>query len=124
MTYKHTIKIIKCDGAEESLDEALLNIPNPDRQQQYRSWLKVIFEKRSRGERLSTGTLVSEGDLPDKNKFYAMKKIPIRAYFWVSSSIKSTIFISHYRYKDSKKLDPKDTNRVCKNWKKYERGAK
>jgi len=118
------MKIENCDGAEESLEEILKKIPNSGVRQQRKSWLKKAFERYVSGERMAKGTVEDEGKLPNGKKFLAMKRIPIRAYFWVSDSIPSTIFISHYIYKKNKKLHSADSNKVCRNWKKYERGVK
>ena len=99
MAFQNKIKIEHCDGAEESLNKALNDMPNADedRRQLYRDQLTVFFERFARGERLSASSLASEGDLPDGAKFLAMRRLPIRAYFWVSRKVKSTLFVSHYQ---------------------------
>lgn len=124
MAFQHKMKIEHCDGAEESLEKALKDMPNADEEQRqlYRDQLEEFFDRYARGERLSSSSLSSEGDLPDKTKFLAMRRLPIRAYFWVSKRLRSTLFISHYVYKKWQKLEKRDSRLVCRNWEKYEKG--
>jgi hypothetical protein len=47
---------------------------------------------------------------------FAIKRIPIRAYFWYSEVHRDTIVISHYVKKSWKKLRKADIERVRANW--------
>ena len=58
----------------------------------------------------------SEGDLPDGGKFFANKKLPIRAYGWYGDG--GDFWVSHYVYKDQQKLSSRDIERVHRNWRK------
>ena len=46
----------------------------------------------------------------------AVKRVPIRAYFWYSDVHKNTIVISHYVYKKWQKLRTEDVRKVKVNW--------
>lgn len=59
----------------------------------------------------------TEGILPDGKSFYAIKVGKIRAYGWFSDG---EFWISHYAFKDSRKLGKDDTARVIKNWREQE----
>lgn len=73
-----------------------------------------------RGEILSAADLAPEAQLPNGQRFYAFKRLPIRAYLWRSDLKSNTYFISHYKVKLEDPLDPKDTARVIRNWKRIE----
>lgn len=78
------------------------------------------------GEEMSQEYFRKEGVLPGKKgrtgvkHFYALKRMPIRAYCWKSERFPNTYFISHYVFKDYDGLDPSDTKIVCNNWLRIE----
>ena len=83
------------------------------------SCLEKLIERKCSGERMATGSWVSEGELPKGvGMFHAIKKLPLRCYCWVEHG---TLCISHYVYKDQKKLAQSDIDRVGASW--YERQA-
>lgn len=115
-----------CDGAKETLDAALKKL-RKNKAEAYKRQLMVHFERLSEGKRLSSETIRKEGNLPCLEGkipkcFWALKKIPIRAYFWYSDKHPSTCFVSHYIYKDFDKLSQSDINIIHCNWNKIERG--
>ncbi len=62
-----------------------------------------------------------EGKLPNNSKFYAIKLCTkVRAYGWFSKKHKSVFYISHYAYKNQKKLSKLDTDKVISNWRTIE----
>lgn len=125
-TYEGAVsKVVHCDGAFESLSVALARVTK----QKGTSLMRMIIiqiERLASGERMSTENFPPEGELPNAigqtrhRLFYALKKLPIRAYCWHSDTKPKTWFISHYIYKDKGKLDTKDTNIVHKNWQRIE----
>ena len=81
----------------------------------------LLIERLADGRPMSKENFPSEGQLPSSaGKFHAFKKLPIRAYCWLSQKYPNTYFISHYIYKDQQKLDKRDTNRVHANWREKE----
>lgn len=125
-TYEgETSKVVHCKGAMETLTIALATVPKQKRVSLMRMMILQI-ERLASGQKMSNENFPSEGELPNaigqtrKKLFYALKKLPIRAYCWHSDKKQKTWFISHYISKDKKKLDPKDTNIVHKNWQRIE----
>lgn len=78
--------------------------------------LIAVFDDWINGSRFHSGWAEPEGNLTRATKFFAIKRIPIRAYFWYSKNHKNTIVISHYVKKTWRKLRPKDTKLVKANW--------
>lgn len=63
----------------------------------------------------------TESNLPDGKKYFAIKPHKhVRVYGWFSSKHKGTFFISHFSYKNAKKLSAEDDNRVIQNWRNIE----
>lgn len=62
----------------------------------------------------------TEGELPDKKRFYAIKADKVRAYGWFSTRHPGVFYISHFAFKRGQKLAPEDTNRVVANWRRIE----
>lgn len=108
-----------CDGALESFKESLTHVTQAvgvKLAARIYSLLNILSD----GEFVANKTHVKEGMLPDKTYFYAIKKIPIRCYYWRSKSNTDVIFVSHFICKDQEKLNKKDTKRVTANWRNYE----
>ncbi len=80
------------------------------------------IERLTRGERMSKQHFAPEGALPKNcgKKFYALKRLPIRGYCWLSSTHTSKYFISHYISKDFNKLRAEDISKVHTNWGRIE----
>ena len=84
--------------------------------------LIAVFDDWINGCRFHTGWAEPEGNLSDGARFFAIKRIPIRAYFWYSKNSRNTIVVSHYVNKTWRKLRLEDTNRVKANWKREQDG--
>jgi hypothetical protein len=79
-------------------------------------FLIALFDAWIDNSRLNNRWAVPEGNLNKDKKFFAVKRIPIRAYFWYSDAQKNTIVISHYVYKKWQKLRTEDVRKVKMNW--------
>ena len=113
--YKGKIyKVILCDGAAESLMEALCHFRDTKKKSLYLRLL-VLVKQYADGEQLSPNTMKREDIIVKGKYFYVIKKIPIRIYFWKESGY---VIISHFKRKLKDKLDAKDTTKVRRNWKK------
>lgn len=110
-------RVIHCDGAQDSLDEALSHVANKKTQ---KARMERLIHRLGDGVRMPHDSFPSEGELPDKSHFRAIKKLPLRAYLWLSKKYKNTYFISHYIYKNKQKLSASDIQRVSRNWRKKE----
>lgn len=75
------------------------------------------------GARLHRNWAEREGDLDRNTKFFAIKRIPVRAYFWYSEVHNDTIVISHYVNKTWQKLRATDIRKVKANWQVEKTGA-
>jgi len=84
--------------------------------------LIFVFEEWINGVRLHNDLAVPEGELDKNHKFFAIKRIPIRAYFWYSEIYSDSIIISHYVGKKWRNLRSRDTKRVKANWAKEQVG--
>ena len=113
---KYTVR--HCQGARESI-EAIVKKVNRKKETLENS-VSLVIEHLANGLRLPKTRYRSEGNLPSQKKFYALKAGKIRGYCWLSQRKKNTIFISHYIFKAQDKLNGKDTNLVCDNWKRIE----
>ncbi|USE34104.1 hypothetical protein [Endozoicomonas sp. SCSIO W0465] len=115
--------IVFCKGAKESLDEVLAkHAPQPMKSKKLKAQMWSLLARLADGHRMTKENFPTEGDLPDGSKFHAIKKIPLRAYLWRSKKYSGKYFISHFIYKDFQKLKPKDTTKVCNNWREIEEG--
>jgi len=112
-------RIIHCAGALESFDDAIAKHPK-DKRDLYKAQMTAIMKRLGDGGRMSNENFPQEGELPDKSHFRALKKIPIRAYIWLSKKTPNTYYISHYIYKNYDKLKKSETEKVCNNWRKIE----
>ncbi|HED2523850.1 TPA: hypothetical protein R4Y92_002606 [Klebsiella aerogenes] len=120
-------RVVHCEGALKSLKEALKSVTPTNKQKSMLISLQLQIERLASGKRSSDLTIRKEGLLPSyqgkpAKHFWAIKKIPVRGYFWESESHFMTYFISHYIYKDFDKLDDSDVQRVRNNWERIERG--
>ena len=79
--------------------------------------LKLLAEN---GQLRSPDYWNKEAKLPNDSHFYAVKVLNIRAYGWFSTKHSGVFLISHYSYKNSKKLSKKNTNKIIANWRKFE----
>jgi hypothetical protein len=84
--------------------------------------LIAVFDDWIDGSRFHSGWAEPEGNLTRATKFFAIKRIPIRAYFWYSKKHKDTIVISHYVKKTWRKLRSEDTKLVKANWERENAG--
>ena len=112
-------RVVHCEGALNSFNHAVQRLRASKRKSMIRGMVLQI-ERLASGNRLSTETFLAEGFLPNDKKFFALKRIPVRAYCWRSAVNHNTWFISHYIYKDHQKLKDKDIQRVHDNWRKLE----
>lgn len=116
--------IVHCVGAKNSLEEALDTFKATKRDSLRRA-LWSQFERKANNQRMAERSWRAEGDLPNEKginggKFYAFKKIPIRAYCWFSQANKGKLFISHYIVKKTDKLAARDITRTQNNWRRIE----
>lgn len=118
--------IIHCEGAiDESFEKAMQRV-NKSKRKSLTTALILQIERLADGHQLAASNFPQEGELPKRGgqskakKFYALKRKPIRAYCWLSDRKDDTYFISHYIYKDQKKLNDSDTTKVHANWKRIE----
>lgn len=111
-----TIKF--CEGAEASFGEALGKTGR--KSANITGQINVLLIRLSNNETMATNTIVKEALLPDGSHFKAIKKIPIRCYFWKSKNHKSTMFVSHFVFKNKGSLDKRDIQKVVNNWNIYE----
>ena len=85
--------------------------------------LIAVFDDWINGSRFHSGWAEPEGNLAGAIKFFAIKRIPIRAYFWYSKNNKDTIVVSHYVKKTWQKLGLEDIKRVKANWVREKAGG-
>jgi hypothetical protein len=115
--------IVHCRNAVDSWSESISHLQKAKAKSMLRQ-MTLQLCRLADGQRMSKENCPQEGSLPpvngNKSSFYAMKRIPIRGYFWHSQAKELTIFVSHYIYKDHGKLRQKDTDRVCNNWRRVE----
>lgn len=113
-------KVVHCDGAKESfLNELNKHVPK-NKHNNYKARMRRLRERLADGQRMSNENFPKEGKLPDGSHFRALKKIPLRAYIWLSKKSPKTFYISHYIYKNFDDLKDKDVNKVCSNWRNIE----
>jgi len=84
--------------------------------------LIAVFDDWINGCRFHMGWAESEGNLAGGARFFAIRRIPVRAYFWYSKSSRNTIVVSHYVNKTWRKLRREDTARVMANWEREQAG--
>lgn len=120
----HTV--IHCEGALKSLAVAIKSVSPTKKQKRMIISLRLQIERLSSGKRTPDLSVRKEGLLPSyegkpAKNFWAIKKIPIRGYYWESERVFMTYFISHYIYKDFDELQDSDVTKVCNNWDRIER---
>lgn len=119
-----SLRVVHCPGALGSLNEALEGVPAKQRQR-FLNFLDKSFERLANGDRLSGDTFVKEASLPglpgrSTGNFWALKKIPIRAYCWYSVITRSVLYVSHYKHKKKDALANSDIEAVHHNFKELE----
>lgn len=119
---KFTVK--HCNQAIESFRKAVEGVPSGQRKR-YKRWMEMQIMRLADGQRMSSDSFPSEGDLPaligkPRKKFRALKKIPVRGYCWKSDRHENVYFISHYIHKKKNALDSSDTTKVGNNWTRIE----
>ncbi len=113
--------IIHCEDALNSFHEVMAQKSlEESKARSLENNLAMLVERLGDGLQMSGESFPFEGKLPDGNKFRAFKKIPIRAYLWLSKRRKNVYYISHYKFKSEDDLDQKDTDRICRNWTRIE----
>ncbi|MCO8052630.1 hypothetical protein NI531_18075 [Proteus penneri] len=108
-----------CDGALETFHESASKLKDKEAKLMEMK-IAIQLKRLSDGKAMSRDSFVAEGNLPNGKKFYAIKRVPVRGYLWLSSKLRCTYYISHYKYKDHQKLRSKDTNTIHANWRKIE----
>ena len=117
--------MVHCHGALDSLEQALQGVEARKRCK-FKNTLALQVERLANGQRFSKEHFRDEADLPvnpltgKRDKFWALKRIPVRGYCWKSARHTNTWFISHYVHKDYNKLKKKDIEKVHNNWRNVE----
>jgi hypothetical protein len=117
--------VTHCDGALDTFHQALGHVGAGKARSLIRQMVLQI-NRLADGEPMSRENFPTEGALPalpgqqGNKKFHALKKIPIRGYCWESQRVPNTWFISHYVFKNYQDLDPRDTEKVGRNWRRIE----
>lgn len=114
-------RVYYCNGALESLDEALNSVTPHAKKRKFKDSLKQQIQRLADGHTMSKENFPKEGKLPgNSGHFNAFKRIPIRGYCWKSKKHDNAYFISHFIYKDFNRLSDSDTRKVKNNWRKIE----
>jgi hypothetical protein len=108
-------RVIHAPGALDSWEKETAKL-SERKATEIEGFLITLFDAWNDNSRLNLRWAEPEGDLSKGKKFFAIKRIPIRAYFWYSDVYKDTIVISHYVYKKWQKLRTKDIRKVRLNW--------
>jgi hypothetical protein len=108
-------RVIHAPGALDSWEKETAKL-SERKATEIEGFLITLFDAWNDNSRLNLRWAEPEGDLSKGKKFFAIKRIPIRAYFWYSDVYKNTIVISHYVYKKWQKLRTKDIRKVRLNW--------
>ena len=87
-------RIIHAPGALDSLEKEAAKLTDR-KATEIEGFLIALFDAWIDNSRLNNRWALPEGDLNKDKKFFAIKRIPIRAYFWYSDVHKNTIVISH-----------------------------
>ncbi|MDQ2324568.1 hypothetical protein RBI98_07160 [Citrobacter koseri] len=114
-----------CNGALKTLGAALKSVTPVNKQRTMLINLRLQIERLASGKRSADLSVRMEGLLPSfkgkpSKNFWAIKKKPLRAYYWDSERVHMTYYISHYIFKNFDKLDDADTQKVCNNWTRVE----
>ncbi len=108
-------RVIHAPGALDSWEKEAAKL-SERKATEIEGFLIALFDAWNDNSRLNSRWAEPEGDLSKAKKFFAIKRIPIRAYFWYSDVHKNTIVISHYVYKKWQKLRTEDIKKVKLNW--------
>lgn len=118
-------RVVHCEGALKSFQKAIRHV-KAGKARPLTRHVVLQIERLADGLEMSKANFPQEGVLPKANgqhhtkHFFALKRVPIRGYCWLSERVPNTWFISHYVYKDYEKLDPADTEKVGRNWRRVE----
>lgn len=135
----HKFDVKHCKGALKSYENALGSV-KADKRSKFDMKIFLLLERLSKGGKISlesapeisASSLGLEGEYPKEGKlpkhkgqhgvdfFYAVKKLPVRGYFWFSTRVSNTYFVSHYIKKDFDTLSKEDTEKVGNNWRRIE----
>ena len=115
-------RVIHAPGALDSWEKEAAKLSERNAME-IEGFLIALFDAWNDNSRLNSRWAEPEGDLSKAKKFFAIKRIPIRAYFWYSDVHKNTIVISHYVYKKWQKLRTKDIRKAKLNWESENAGA-
>jgi len=113
-----------CDKAGKSYDKEIQHVAPTRKQEKFQTFFRKTYERITGGQRLSNDSVAKEATIKgtagfcNKNDmhFYAFKKLPMRSYFWYSPYREQLIFVSHYKFKNYRKLDPADIEKVRNNF--------
>lgn len=111
--------VIHCRGALQSFNENSKHLNAREIGSMKRKMAHQI-ERLANGKRLGKDNVAQEGALPNGGHFSALKKLPMRGYFWCSKRLSNRYFISHYVFKDYRKLKKQDSKIVTENWTRIE----
>ena len=115
-------RVIHAPGALDSWENEAAKL-SERKATEMEGFLIALFDAWNDSSRLHSHWAEPEGDLSKAKKFFAIKRIPIRTYFWYSDVHKNTIVISHYVYKKWQKLRTEDIKKVKLNWESENTGA-
>jgi hypothetical protein len=120
LTEGYRFRVIHCKRALDTFDAEIAKVP-PHMRIKVAAVCVGFIERLADGGKLTKKNFPPEADLPQNGgKFYAIKKIPMRAYYWQSKRLPGTYFISHYLYKKKDDLDQTDIAKVHSNWRRIE----
>lgn len=116
------------EDAQASLTVALDSVEARKRDK-FKTKLRVAIEYLANNlpHDLSTTTYPPEGNFSSNGivvPLFAIKKIPVRAYFWRSKRDSKKIVISHFIAKKRDDLDSADVTRAKRNFELAEKGEK
>ncbi|WP_287963470.1 hypothetical protein [Alcanivorax sp.] len=120
------------DVADEASDDKFKSVPSwreaishlePARADSAYARMNARLKRLANYARLrSPDQFRKEGTLPDGKDFYAVKAGKVRCYGWYSTKYKGVFIVSHFAFKQQKKLDPADERRVNNSWARIEKG--
>jgi hypothetical protein len=114
-------RVVHSPGALESWEKVAAKIDSK-KAALIEGQLIAVFDDWVNDSRFHSGWAEPEGSLDRETKFFAIKRIPVRAYFWYSKNSRNTIVVSHYVKKLWRKLRPEDTKLVKANWNREKAG--
>jgi len=114
------------DDPEQSWKDAMNRWrAKPEQQEKVYAQMFTRLQKLADGGQLrSPDHFNTEGNLPNGKRYYAVKAGKIRAYGWYSDRHKGVFYVSHFAFKQGKKLSRPDDQQVQGNWHQIERSQK